>query len=150
MSATPPILAVYDDDHAAGAVAGTDSPGAAGPARSIRGVVRRWMPRAGEPVADRRKGPRARPVALSFLEHRRRNVITHNHDSDRASERSRRVVPPAHKRGAGSGAHALLIDSNASHPVVFKELFSHSLQRKVLSMDNNVKSLGQCWAADFA
>src|SRR6266571_6216452 len=58
MSAAPPILGAYDDDHAAGAVAGTDSPGAAGPARSIRGVVRRWMPRAGEPVADRRKGPR--------------------------------------------------------------------------------------------
>src|SRR2546425_13299530 len=67
MSATPPILVVYDDDHAAGAVDGTDSPGAAGPARSIRGVVRRWMPRAGEPVADPRKGPRAlHPVALSF------------------------------------------------------------------------------------
>src|SRR3989442_3124456 len=58
MSATRPILAVYDADHAAGAVAGTDSPGAAGPARSIRGVVRRWMPRAGAPVADRRKQPR--------------------------------------------------------------------------------------------
>src|SRR5213593_228784 len=75
MSAAPPILAVYDDDHAAGAVAGTDSPGAAGPARSIRGVVRRWMPRAGEPVADRRKGPRAAvPVALSFLRQWRRSA----------------------------------------------------------------------------
>src|SRR5213594_2298463 len=75
MSAAPPILGAYDDDHAAGAVAGTDSPGAAGPARSIRGVVRRWMPRAGEPVADRRKGPRALPpVALSFLQQWRRSA----------------------------------------------------------------------------
>src|SRR5262249_56465279 len=105
----------YDDECAAGAVAGTDSPGAAGPARSIRGVVRRWMPRAGEPVADRRKGPRAlSPVALSFFDgtsvvHGTRTVgsstgvrstadsVPRSRDSDRG--RSRPLMPSAHGRG---------------------------------------------------
>src|SRR2546429_7273624 len=55
--------------------------------------------------------------------------ISHNHDSDRASERSRRVVPPAHRRGAGPGAHALLIEDrkstrlNSSHGYISYAVF---------------------------
>src|SRR3989442_7544732 len=148
MSATPPILVVYDDDHAAGAVAGTDSPGAAGPARSIRGVVRRWMPRAGEPVADPRKGPRAlHPVALSFFGERRRSLmadsVPQSHASDRASERSRRVIASGPGRGDSPGAHAPLIDSRASHPVVLKDFFAHPVPRTGLPMDKYVYSFGR-------
>src|SRR5215510_11985241 len=158
------------------------------------------MPRAGEPVADRRKGPRAlSPVALSFFDgtsvvHGTRTVgsstgvrstadsvlrsrdsdrangrsrpmiawghgrgdspgahavrstadsVPRSRDSDRANGRSRPMMAWGHGRGDSPGAHALLIDSRASHPVVFKELFAHSIPRTRLPMDKYVYSFGR-------
>src|SRR5262249_60027195 len=156
------------------------------------------MPGAGEPVADRRKGPRAlSPVALSFFDgtsvvHGTRTVgsstgvrstadsvprsrdsdrgrsrpmmawghgrgdspgahavrstadsVPRSRDSDRANGRSRPMMAWGHGRGDSPGAHALLIDSRASHPVVFKELFAHSIPRTRLPMDKYVYSFGR-------